>query len=99
MTHCPSTDNALMQNRLLTVALCLGALTLFGARADAQGHVAEVSVTFWKPEPVLVFSTDAITGLSVTEVDLAEEFNIEDKRFVEYRAAVGRSHKFRFSYV
>ena len=99
MTRCPSTDNALMQNRFLTAALFVGALTLFGARADAQGQVAEVSVTFWKPDPVLIFSTSAISGLSVAEVDLAEEFNIEDKRFIEYRAAVGRSHKFRFSYV
>ena len=68
-------------------------------RADAQGHVAEVAVMPWKPSPELVLSTDTLSSFSVDEVDFVREFGIKDKWFPEFRAALGRSHKFRFSYV
>ncbi|MGH9256199.1 MAG: hypothetical protein ACRD3C_16700 [Vicinamibacterales bacterium] len=88
-----------MRTRFVTVALCLSALAVSAVRADAQGHVAELGVMFWKPSPTLTLSTDAVSGLSIDEVDFVEEFGIEDKWFREFRAALGRSHKFRFSYV
>ena len=91
-------DKRLMPNRCLKVALCAGIL-LCGARVEAQGHVGEVGVMLWKPSPDLVLSTDTLAGFSVDEVDFVQEFGIEDKWFREYRATLGRSHKFRFSYV
>ena len=54
---------------------------------------------FWKPSPELTLSTDALAGSSVGDVDFVKEFGIEDKMFPEFRAAIGRSHKFRLSYV
>jgi len=54
---------------------------------------------FWTPSPELTLSTDALAGSSISEVDFVQEFGIEDKRFPEFRAAIGRNHKFRLSYV
>jgi len=99
MTRRRSADNAHMPSRLVTAALCLSALALFSARADAQDHVAELGVMLWKPSPQLTLSTDTLSGFSIDEVDFVQEFGIEDKWFPEYRAVIGRSHKFRFSYV
>jgi hypothetical protein len=65
----------------------------------AEDHVVELGVMFWKPSPELVLSTDALAGSNISEVDFVEEFGIEDKMFPEFRAAVGRNHKFRLSYV
>lgn len=53
---------------------------------------------FWKPAPQLILSTE-VRGTALPPVDLVEEFAIEDKWFPEYRATLGRGHKFRFSYV
>jgi hypothetical protein len=94
-----SADNPRMRSPFLTGALCLSVLFLFSARAYAQGHVGEVGVMLWKPSPELVLSTDTLSSFSVDEVDFVQEFGIEDKWFPEYRATLGRSHKFRFSYV
>lgn len=99
MTPYPSADNAHMRTRFVTAALCLSALSLFSTRAHAQGHAAEVGIMLWKPSPELVLSTDTLSGFSVSEVDFVQEFAIEDKWFPEYRATLGRSHKFRFGYV
>ena len=88
-----------MPSRLLTTALCLSFLSLFSTGAHAQGHVGEVGVMLWKPSPELVLSTDTLSGFSIDEVDFVQEFGIEDKWFPEYRATIGRSHKFRFAYV
>jgi hypothetical protein len=88
-----------MPNRFLTAALCLSFLSLFSTGAYAQGHVGEVGVMLWKPSPELVLSTETLSGFSIDEVDFVQEFGIEDKWFPEYRATIGRSHKFRFAYV
>ena len=53
---------------------------------------------FWKPAPQLILSNEAIQT-AIAPPDLAEEFGIEDKWFPEYRATLGRGHKFRFGYV
>ena len=92
-------DNSPMRSPFVTGTLCLSALFLFSARANAQDHVGEVGIMLWKPSPELVLSTDTLSSFSVDEVDFVQEFGIEDKWFPEYRAALGRSHKFRFSYV
>jgi hypothetical protein len=88
-----------MPSPFATAALCLSALLLFSTAARAQGHAAEVGIMLWKPSPDLVLSTDTLSSFSVDEVDFVQEFGIEDKWFREYRATIGRSHKFRFAYV
>jgi hypothetical protein len=92
-------DNLRMRSPFVTGTLCLSALLMSSVRADAQGHVAEVGIMPWKPSPGLVLSTDTLSSFSVDEVDFVQEFGIEKKWFPEFRAALGRSHKFRFSYV
>ena len=88
-----------MRNRftLITTALC--ALTLCASAAEAQNHVGEISFVLSKPSPDLVLSTDALAGSSISEVDFVQEFGIEDTWFPAFRVALGRSHKFRLSYV
>ena len=54
---------------------------------------------FWKPSPVLCSRPTRWPAPSVNEVDFVQEFGIEDKCFLEFRATLGRSHKFRSSYV
>ena len=93
-----------MYIRLSVVALCFTALTIDARRADAQvlpaeDHVVELGVMFWTPSPELTLSTDDLAGSNVDEVDFVQEFGIEDKMFPEFRATIGRSHKFRLSYV
>ena len=94
-----------MRNRLCVVALCLCALALPAARADAQilpaeDHVIELGVMFWKPSPEWTLSTDARSGIGVDAVDFVQEFGIEDnKAFPEFRAVIGAKHKIRVSYV
>ncbi|MBI4886347.1 MAG: hypothetical protein HY824_04600 [Acidobacteria bacterium] len=88
-----------MRNRYLVVALCLGGLSLCASRAAAQDHVAELGVMLWKPSPELSLSSDAVAGSSVNQVDFVQEFGIEEKWFPEFRAAIGRGHKFRVSHV
>jgi hypothetical protein len=92
-----------MRNHLRVVLFSALVVTIGAASAHAQlpaeDHVAELGVMFWKPSPVLTLSTDALTGAGVGEVDFVEEFAIENKYFPEFRATIGRSHKFRASAV
>ena len=69
------------------------------AQLPAEDHVVELGVMFWKPSPVLILSTDTLVGAGVNEVDFVQEFGIEDKYFPEFRATIGRNHKFRASFV
>ena len=89
--------------RLLLVTIFVCSMILFGARANAQvlpaeDHVGELGLMFFKPSPELTLSTDA-TASALGTVDFVQEFNIEDKTFPEFRAAIGRNHKFRVSHV
>lgn len=97
-------DTRHMYIRLSAAALCFAALTCAAPGADAQvlpaeDHVVELGVMFWTPSPELTLSTDGLAGSNVDEVDFVQEFGIEDKRFPEFRATIGRSHKLRVSYV
>ena len=84
----------------LRVSVCSLFTVLLGtATAHAQGHVVELGVMFWKPSPELMLSTDTLVGAGVDQVDFVQEFGIEDKYFPEFRAALGRTHKFRASFV
>ena len=90
-----------MTHRLVTTAVCFLALASLTAPAYAQnGRHGEVSVLFWQPDPDLVLSSSSIRA-ATGEPDIAfvETFGIEDDAFPEIRARLGRSHKFRFSYV
>jgi hypothetical protein len=93
-----------MRNQLCVVVLSFCALTLSAAGAQAQvlpaeDHIVELGVMFWKPSPELTLSTNALSGAGVNNVDFVQEFGIEDKWFPEFRAAIGRNHKLRLSFV
>lgn len=65
----------------------------------AEDHVVELGVMFWRPSPELTLSVDALAGSSLNEIDFVQEFGIDDTFFPEFRAVIGRKHKFRLSYV
>ncbi|MBI3050421.1 MAG: hypothetical protein HYY76_19170 [Acidobacteria bacterium] len=91
-----------MHTRLFRLASCCLLVAAAAAPAQAQApetHVAEIGLMLWRPSPELTLSADALAGSSINEVDFVEEFNIEDKWFPEFRAVLGRTHKFRMSYV
>ena len=69
------------------------------AQLPAEDHVVELGVMFWRPSPELTLSTDTLAGAGVDEVEFVQEFGIEDKYFPEFRATLGRTHKFRASLV
>ena len=92
-----------MTIRLLAIVFCLSASTLITGRASAQvlaaeDHVVELSVISWTPTPELTLSTGALAGSTINDVDFVQEFGIEDTAFPEFRAVIGRKHKFRLSY-
>jgi hypothetical protein len=87
---------------ITTLVLALPLLAVSRAEAQASGgndHVVELGVMSWKPSPEITLSTQSLSGVGVDDVDFVQEFGIEDKSFPEFRAAIGRNHKFRFSYV
>jgi hypothetical protein len=91
-----------MRNRLFSIALCFFAVTLVATRASAQNNtnIGELSVVAWMPSPEITLQSGSLTAATgITDIDFVQEFGIEDKTFPEFRFAVGRSHKFRFSYV
>ena len=92
-----------MRHPLRVIVFSLFTILLGTASAHAQlpaeDHVVELGVMFWKPSPELTLSTDALVGAGVNEVDFVQEFGIEDKYFPEFRATLGRNHKFRASFV
>jgi hypothetical protein len=91
-----------MRHRLLALAFSLSAAALFAAPAHAQSNtnVGEVSVLFWTPDPELTLQSGSLTAATgITDIDFVQEFGIENKTFPEIRLALGRKHKFRFSYV
>lgn len=97
MTCADRADIARMRTRSFLFAHCTLLLVAAAAPAAAQDHVVELGLTFWRPSPALTLSTDAAAGSS-NEVDFVQEFGIEDRTFPQFRAAVGRNHKFRLSY-
>jgi hypothetical protein len=97
-----------MQIRLVGAVL-LG--LLFSSTADAQFRVAdpasgekfhvELGLMFWSPTPEILIQTGALAALGESEVDFVQEFNIEKKRFNEFRGVIkaGKKHKLRVSHV
>lgn len=85
--------------RIATCSLLTLLIGTASAHAQGEGHVAEVGVMFWKPTPELVLSTDNLARAGVSEVDFVQEFALEEKYFPEFRATLGRGHKFRTSFV
>jgi hypothetical protein len=78
--------------------MVLGTSSVF-AQSNPEDHVAELGVMFWKPSPTLMLSTDTLIDAGVNEVDFVEEFAIPDTYFPEFRASIGRNHKFRTGFV
>jgi len=84
---------------LFSTLIALAGSSSAYAQLPAEDHVVELGVMFWKPSPELILSTDTLVGAGVSEVDFVQEFGIEDKYFPEFRATLGRNHKFRASFV
>jgi hypothetical protein len=65
-----------------------------------QFHV-EFGTVWWQPSPELVIQTEAAAAVGITDFDFAEEFDLDSKRFSEFRFVVkpARKHKVRVSYV
>ena len=97
--------------RIRLTVLALTGILFTATRSDAQFNVpdpapgeefvVELGVMLWQPTPEIRIQTGALTQITGGEVDFVEEFDIEDKRFTEFRAVLkpGRKHKIRFSYL
>jgi hypothetical protein len=91
-----------MTNRRSCFAIWVFLVTVGAASAEAQNNtnVGEASISAWTPTPDLVLQSGSLTAATgIAEVDFVQEFGIEKKTFPEFRFAVGRAHKFRFSHV
>jgi hypothetical protein len=98
-----------MRIRLAVPVLLFGLMAAPGAEAQfsvpdpapAENFGVELGVMFWSPTPEILIQTGALAQIGESEVDLVQEFAIEDERFTEYRVVIkgGRKHKVRFSYV
>jgi hypothetical protein len=91
------------------VLICL-ASTLFTCRAEAQFRASnpapgehyhvELGAVFWTPSPGIVILSDSLAPLSTDGVDFVQEFDIQNKRFMELRGVInGGKHKLRVSKV
>ena len=89
--------------RALSLAIASALISAAAASpAGAQGNtnVGEVSLLFSTPSPDLVLQSGSLTtATGITDIDFVEEFGIENETFPEIRLVLGRSHKFRFSYL
>ena len=43
---------------------------------------------FWNPDPGIVIGSDSLRAVNPTGVDFVQEFNIEKKRFNEFRSVL-----------
>ena len=99
-----------MQIRLYTCA-CVLAIIAAAPPAHAQFRAPapvapgedyhfEFAAMSWTPTPEIGINTNDL-GILGNEVDFVQEFDLEDKRFTEFRVTVkpGRQHKIRFHYV
>jgi hypothetical protein len=98
-----------MQIRLVAVVLL--AFIFMPSQAGAQFRVpdpasgerfaVELGLMFWSPNPEIRVQTGALAAIGETEVDLVQEFGIDNKRFNEFRSVLkaGRKHKVRISHV
>lgn len=68
--------------------------------APGENYHVELGAMFWTPTPGIVLLSGSLAPLSSAGVDFVQEFNIENKRFMELRGVVkGGKHKLRVSRV
>jgi hypothetical protein len=69
--------------------------------APGEDFRIELGAMFWSPTPELAINSNDLEAIGISEVDFVQEFEIEEKRFTEYRVTLkpGRKHKIRFQYV
>ena len=93
-----------------TLPVCLLLSVFAASQADAQfrperpapgeDYHVELGMMFWNPTPGIVIGSDSLRAVNATGVDLVQEFQIPDKRFREFRAALrGGKNKLRISHV
>lgn len=102
-------DKRRMRHRFAAFVVCTCVLATSAAEAQfrpsdpapGEDFVVEVGLMFWQPTPELRIQTGALAAINETEIDIVEEFGIEDDRFREFRAVLkaGRKHKLRLSHV
>lgn len=94
----------------IALPVCLLLSLLIAPRADAQFRVSqlppgenyhvELGLMFWKPSPGIIIGSDSLDALNPQGVDFVQEFNIEDKRFNEFRGVLrGGKNALRVSHV
>jgi hypothetical protein len=70
------------------------------AAAPGEDFHVELGLMFWKPAPGIVIGSDSLRPVNTTGLDFVQEFNIQDKRFKEFRAVLqGGKNKLRLSHV
>lgn len=69
--------------------------------APGENFHVELGAMFWTPTPEVLVQTGALAITGNNQVDFVNEFNIDNKRFTEFRflAKAGRKHKIRFNYI
>jgi len=93
-----------------TLPFCLILSVFVASQADAQfrpeqstpgeDYHVELGLMFWNPTPGIVIGSDSLRSVNATGVDLVNEFQIPDRRFREFRAALrGGKSKLRISHV
>ena len=95
------TDTGAMPIRLLFCVMCALCVATVNAEAqEPEQFNQEIAVMFWSPTPDFVVTDPAFAPVGGT-VDFVNTFNIDDKRFIEYRfvTKAGQKHKIRFSKV
>jgi hypothetical protein len=70
------------------------------APAPGENFNVELAMMFWKPSPGIVIGSDSLSVVGSTGVDFVQEFNIQDKRFNDFRGVIraGKT-KLRVSHV
>jgi hypothetical protein len=101
-------DRQPMHIRTAAVVCLTGVLLASEANAQFRGETqtpgenfhVELGLTFWQPTPGIVIGSDSLRNVNATGVDFVQEFNIENKRFKEFRAVLrGGKTKLRISHV
>ena len=94
-----------------TLPVCLLLSLLASSQADAQFRApepappgedfhVELGLMLWKPTPGIVIGSDSLRSVDAGGVDFVQEFNIQNKRFNEFRGVLrGGKTKFRISHV
>lgn len=71
-----------------------------GNRATGENYHVEISGNLWDPTPTMIISSESISGIIGSEIDLVEDLGIEKNWFMQLKVVLrpATKHKFRFEY-